>query len=221
MKKENLQVVEEGENMDRLKINNIPSPIEILKEETTQLIEELPDGNNLDGLAMSIYIEEMKKLKNNEDGSFSETQKKVAKEYLSYLLQTKAIEENKKVEDDKALLISNLKNFQKQIKKIEENLNDLDTRLETIGQTIKQQTHKTNAEKVMNEEARIETLHFEDIRYLKGETRRKAENYNRILKARTTTEIAKKYKLSDKSLGYRYLILLGANQIDLKGNRTR
>ena len=70
--------------MDRLKFNNIPSPEEVIGIEKTILDEKInkPDGHNLDAIAMSIYIDEMKKLQKEENGNFSEKQKAVAKEYL-------------------------------------------------------------------------------------------------------------------------------------------
>jgi len=200
--------------MDRLKINNIPHPAEVLNKEE---YIDVSDGHNLDGIAMSLYIEEMKKNSNQQktdDQNFSEAQKEIAKEYLKYLLQSRSITSSTNVQDTEKLLVSKITEFKQKLTTIEAKLGSLKSKLE-------EEKHKTNAQRVMNKEAGFSTLHFDDIHYLKGDIRSTAEHYNTWLKARTTDEINQRYKLADKSFGYRFLILLGENQIDMKGNKTR
>lgn len=87
---------------------------------------------------------------------------------------------------------------------------------------LKEEMLKVHAKKVMEGKEKIETLHDAEIHYLKGDTRKKAKDVSFKLNFhRFSTEINKKFKLSEKSFGHRYLILLGANEIDIKGNKTR
>lgn len=212
--------------MDRLKFNNVPHPEEILsQEELSQLIGDeqlsLSDGHNLDGIAMTLYIDEMKKLQKMQPDNFSEIQKTVAKGYLRYLLQSRLVKNITEKEKIEEILVSNITQFKEQLDTLEKEIENLGSRLETINHNLQEQKHKSQANNVMMGESDITTLHFDDIHHLKGELRQAAENYNRFLKARTTDEINEKYKLADKSLGYRYLILLGEKQIDLQGHKTR
>lgn len=203
--------------MDRLKFNNVPSPEEVIGKEILSSGQEkitIPDGHDLDGIALSIYIYEMKKLQKDETGNFSEQQKAVALEYVDYLLKAKIIRESKPAQEAQTLIVKSIVEFKQNIAQLQEKIDILNRQLE-------EQKHKINAEQVTIGKAGIGTLHFDDIEYLKGNLRKKAEHIQIMLKSKTTDEIDAKYKLSSKSFGYRYLILLGENQIELKGTHTR
>jgi len=200
--------------MDRLKFNNIPHPAEVLGKEEYL---EIANSHDLDGIALSLYIDEMKKHKSKQQigsQSFNDTQRQIAKEYLEYLLQSKLITSSVSLQEKEKKLISRIVEFKHFLAQIE-------TRLEKANTKLEEEKHKIQAQRVMSKEAPFSALHFDDIHFLKGDVRSMAEHYNIWLKARTTDEMNQRYKLDNKSFGYRFLILLGENQIDTKGNKTR